>query len=230
MAIFRLDENIRAFPPANYAESDGLLAIGGKLSPDWLEAAYGGGIFPWYSENSPRLWWSPATRFVVLPQNFHIPKSVKKIIHQEVFEIRYNTAFEELIKKCASATREPNVEGGTWIVPEMQEAYIAWHKEGYVHSIEAWHEDKLVGGLYGVSIGKMFFGESMFYTLPNASKVAFCVFAEKLFKAGFSLIDCQQETAHLARFGAAFILREKFLEYLEKNKKEQTFYLDTIIE
>lgn len=202
------------FPPVNTADCDGLLAIGGDLSIETLLTAYRSGIFPWYSKGEPIMWWSPDPRFVILPGDLIISKSMRKVLDHGEFEIRYNTAFEQVINECAKVKRRG--QRGTWITDEMKQAYIAFHKSGYAFCGEAWKNDKLVGGFYGVKLGKCFFGESMFSRETNASKAAFLTFAEKFFREGGAVIDCQVYTEHLASLGAKMIPRSEFIETIDQ--------------
>lgn len=199
------------------ARRDGLLAAFGDLSVERLLLAYRSGIFPWYNDDSPILWWSPPQRAVVEPGALHVGRSLRKVLKRGAFEVRFDTAFPEVISGCATAERsvEAGGEAGTWIVPEMEEAYVRLHEAGYAHSVESWQEGRLVGGLYGVSLGGAFFGESMFSRVPEASKVAFVHLAEQLASWGFDLIDCQLMNPHLQRFGAHLIPRREFLRRLE---------------
>ncbi len=197
------------FPPLSRAlrEPSGLLAAGGDLSPERLLSAYRQGIFPWYGEGQPILWWSPDPRMVLRLDDFRVNRSLGKAVRSGRFEIRADTAFREVMLGCA----EPRSgHAGTWIMPEMVDAYCRLHDLGVAHSIEAWRAGRLAGGLYGLAIGRMFFGESMFARESEASKVALVRLAEELRRRGFPLIDCQQETAHLARFGARPIPRAQF--------------------
>ena len=204
-----------AFPPIDTALADpnGLLAAGGDLSAERLLAAYRQGIFPWYSVGQPILWWSPDPRMVLFVAEFRTPRSLRKLVAQKRFEIRVDSAFRRVIEACA----EPrNDEGGTWITPAMVDAYSELHRRGHAHSVEAWQGDALVGGLYGVAIGRMFFGESMFTRVPNASKVALVHLIELLDRHAMPMIDCQQQTEHLARFGARPIPRREFADGLAR--------------
>lgn len=196
--------------------------MGGDLSPRRLLAAYSRGIFPWYSEGQPILWHSPDPRFVLLPSELHVPKSLKKMMKRGPYRVRYDTAFARVIQGCATSFRPG--QDGTWITPEMKRAYAELHRLGYAHSAEAWLEGELVGGLYGVSLGSAFFGESMYAIAPDASKVTFATLVEKLRGWGFTLIDAQVETEHLARFGAQQWPRKKFLEALEDALKAPTHH------
>lgn len=215
-APYLLDlHNPTAFPDVAEAltEPDGLLAIGGDLSVERLLAAYRRGIFPWYSDDQPILWWSPNPRAVLFPDELKISRSLRKTIKQQKYTVRMDTAFAEVIAACA----EPRKDGhGTWITREMTQAYIQLHKHGFAHSIEAWSDDQLVGGLYGVSIGHVFFGESMFTRRSDASKVAFAFLVTQLRQQDFGLIDCQVFSTHLATLGARVILRENFVNLLDQ--------------
>lgn len=202
--------NELSFPPVDAATDEGLLAYGGDLSPERLLLAYKSGIFPWYNTGDPILWWAPDPRFVLFLDEFILRKSLKK--RMKHFEIRYNTAFTEVMRECGSIARDG--QKGTWIIPELIEAYTALHDMGYAHSIEAWQDGKLVGGLYGVMIGKMFFGESMFAKVRDASKVAFATLVERLRNEGFEMIDCQIPSAHLKSLGAREISRKAFMQHL----------------
>ena len=213
MTIFRLS-NTLAFPRPHLADEDGLLAIGGDLSQNRLLLAYRLGIFPWFLEGEPYLWWSPDPRLVLYPDELIISKSLQKTIRKDIFHITYDTSFEQVIRSCAH-TRLRNDED-TWIVPEMIDAYCALHTSGYAHSVEAWHNDTLVGGLYGIALGKCFFGESMFSNKSDASKVAFVYLVERLKNQSYKLIACQVSTDHLKRFGAREIPRELFVQQLEQ--------------
>ncbi len=197
------------FPPVSTAlsEPNGLLAAGGRLEPQWLLAAYAQGIFPWYAEGEPLLWWSPDPRLVLLPSQIIVRRSLRKTLRNRRFDIRFDTAFSEVIRACA----EPRGEVvGTWITPEMQSAYIRMHELGYAHSVEAWFEGELVGGLYGMALGRAFFGESMFSRRPDASKVCLVHLARHLEASGFAVIDCQMTTPHLRSLGAMEIDRAEF--------------------
>ncbi|WP_338769139.1 leucyl/phenylalanyl-tRNA--protein transferase [Bernardetia sp. ABR2-2B] len=215
---YRLNPNTLDFPPVQYSDEDGLLAVGGDLSEERIKKAYNNGIFPWYSDYSPILWWSPNPRFVILPQNFKFSKSLRPILRKREFRVTINTAFERVIQHCKMNNR-PN-QHGTWITTEMQQAFINLHYEGFAHSIEVWRDDKLVGGLYGEIVGTCFFGESMFALENNASKVGFVVLIKNLLHYGFEMIDCQVFTEHLARFGADMIPRKDFIQRLEKGKEK----------
>lgn len=211
-----LDENIW-FPPVETADHAGIVAIGGDLSTERLLLAYKSGIFPWYNEDEPIIWWSPDPRFVLLPQRLNISRSMQSIINGNKFRFSVNKAFEKVIGQCKSIPREG--QDGTWITNAVQDAYIKLHRLGYAHSAEAWYENELVGGLYGVKLGNIFFGESMFSKQSNASKFAFIKYVEQLKKEGVVLIDCQVYTAHLESLGAAMIPRKDFLQMLRDNIK-----------
>ncbi|WP_293443706.1 leucyl/phenylalanyl-tRNA--protein transferase [Persephonella sp.] len=206
-----LDKDIW-FPDPYTAPPDFPLAFGGDLSPERLLFAYSLGIFPWYSEGEPIMWWSPDPRMVLFPNDLKISRSLKKILKNKNFKVSFDRDFETVIKMCASIKRKG--QEGTWITPDMIEAYTHLHRLGYAHSVEVYLDGKLVGGLYGVSIGRTFFGESMFHTVSNASKVAFVHLVERLKRWDFDIIDCQQPTPHMARFGAVDISRKKFLDIL----------------
>lgn len=206
-------QNELSFPPINSATADGLLAYGGDLSPNRLLLAYRSGIFPWYNSGDPILWWAPDPRLVLFPDEFILRKSLKK--RMKHFEVRYDTAFSQVIRECGSISRDG--QEGSWIIPEIIEAYSLLHDMGYAHSIEAWQDGQLVGGLYGVVIGKVFFGESMFAKVSDASKVAFATLIERLKNAGFEMIDCQIPSAHLKSLGAREISREEFMQHLQEN-------------
>lgn len=211
MPLFRLSKKIE-FPPAWLARSDGLLCIGGDLCAKRLILAYKNGIFPWFSNNEPILWWSPDPRLVLFPSNVRVSKSLKKTIRKDCFSIRINTAFEQTIEACSQPRQDK--PGGTWLVDEMIDAYITLHKMGIAHSVEAWQGDRLAGGLYGVCLGKTFFGESMFSLVSDASKVALVALAQELDRQGFKMIDCQVTSGHLIRMGAQEITRDRFLDIL----------------
>lgn len=213
MPIFVLSDKI-GFPPPHLARPDGLLAVGGDLSQKRLMLAYQMGIFPWYSDDEPIIWWSPDPRLVLYPSELRVSRSLRKTIRKEQFHVTLDTAFEQVITECAQVRIRNNE--GTWIVDEMIEAYCGLHESGVAHSVEAWCEGELAGGLYGISLGTCFFGESMFTRVSNASKVAFVKFVEHLKAMSFDLIDCQVATDHLIRFGAREIPRRVFLKQLKK--------------
>jgi leucyl/phenylalanyl-tRNA--protein transferase len=205
-----------SFPPLENAmiEPNGLLAAGGDLSPQRLLEAYRRGIFPWYSRGQPILWWSPDPRMVVFPEELKVSKSLAKRLKKNDFEVRTDTAFKEVMLACGSAPRDG--QHGTWIVPEIVEAYCKLHELGYAHSVETWMDGELVGGLYGVAIGKMFYGESMFHKATDASKIAFVHLVRWLHRQDFGMIDCQMHTPHLESLGGREIPRHEFEEILRR--------------
>ncbi len=217
MPIFQLSDKA-SFPPPHFSEGDGLLAVGGDLSEERLLKAYYMGIFPWYSDPDPILWWSPDPRLVLFPSEFKVSRRLRRTIRSGIFRITMDTAFEEVIKSCAEIPRRH--EKGTWITSEMVAAYCRLHTAGFAHSVEAWSEGRLAGGLYGVAIGRCFFGESMFSNQSNASKVTFVELVQYLRKKKFRLIDCQVTTAHLKKFGAREIPRTEFLSILKKFREK----------
>jgi leucyl/phenylalanyl-tRNA--protein transferase len=212
MPVFELTDEI-IFPPPELAEDNGLLAVGGDLSEPRILLAYSMGIFPWYSKEDPLLWWSPDPRLVLFPKEMKLSRSLKQIINKKIFRVTLDTAFEQVIRSCAEVHNNEN--NGTWITEEMIGSYIALHRSGYAHSVECWLGDELSGGLYGISLGSAFFGESMFAKESNASKVAFAALVEQLIKWDFELIDCQVTTPHLMSLGAREIRRSGFLELLK---------------
>ena len=212
MPIFRLVEE-PIFPPPDYADPSGLLAVGGDLSNERLLEAYRLGIFPWYSDDQPILWWSPDPRLVLDLNDFKISRSLRKTLKREVFQVTLDHAFEEVIRACAVVPRE--AQNGTWITNEMLKAYVNLHGLGYAHSVESWFGGKLAGGLYGVSLGKCFFGESMFHLETDASKVALATLVEKLRSWDFHFIDSQMTTEHMLRLGAKELPRRIFLKRLQ---------------
>ncbi len=203
------------FPPTQYSTPDGLLAVGGDLSLERLILAYSRGIFPWYSENTPILWWSPPLRCILpmQPCALNISRRLARKYKNFAFTHTFNTAFEEVITLCASVSRQG--QSGTWLLPEMQQAYIHMHQMGFAHSAECWHQGQLVGGVYGVTLGKAFFGESMFHLVPDASKMALMTLVKELENKHVQLLDCQQDTPHMLRMGAQVVSRAHF-EYLLK--------------
>lgn len=208
--IIELRKDPSWFPDTAFADADGLLAFGGDLSTTRLLNAYNKGIFPWYSDETPILWYSPHQRFVLFPSELKISKSMKQIMQSRKFEMRKDTAFEEVIRSCAEAKREG--QDGTWITDEMQEAYIKLHQQGRAHSIETWYQNKLVGGLYGVEVKKVFCGESMFSKMSNASKASLIFLAQNF---NYELIDCQVHTEHLESMGAKMIDQEAYESFLK---------------
>lgn len=220
-AIIWLSSDSLEFPPVEQAfdEPRGLLAAGGDLRPDRLLAAYARGIFPWYDDDSPILWWSPDPRMVLRPEDVHVSRSLAKLIRQGRYQITMDCAFADVIRHCAGlrADRE-----GTWITQEMQAAYRDLHRLGHAHSVEIWHDSRLVGGLYGIAMGKLFFGESMFSLAPNVSKIAFVALARQLQQWEFALIDCQMPTDHLQSLGAREMSRAKFQDVLQHWRGDET--------
>lgn len=206
------------FPPIECAlgEPNGLLAAGGELNADWLLTAYGQGVFPWFADGDPILWWSPDPRMVLFPREIKISRSLRKVLNSQRFSVRSDSAFTRVLQECA-APREG--AQGTWILPSMQAAYTELFEAGHAHSVEVWQGDELVGGLYGVAQGRLFFGESMFHRQTDASKVAFAHLARRLDQAGFLLIDCQMHTSHLASLGAREISRAHFIEHLAASQQ-----------
>jgi leucyl/phenylalanyl-tRNA--protein transferase len=217
--IFRLDQRLR-FPPPELAEQSGLLAVGGDLRPERLVLAYGMGIFPWYSDETPILWHSPDPRMVLRARELRVGRSLSKTMRRDLYAIRLDTAFRAVVEACAAAPRPG--EGGTWITAKMIDAYEELHRRGVAHSAEAWRDGELAGGLYGVSLGGAFFGESMFARAPDASKVAFVTLVRQLEAWGIDLVDCQVRTDHLARFGASEWPRPRFLAALGEALKKPT--------
>jgi len=208
MPVYQLSEAI-AFPHPSLATDEGVLAVGGDLSPERLLLAYANGIFPWYSHGDPIIWWSPDPRFVLFPGELLVSKTMRQVLRRNVFTITFDRAFRAVIASCKKIRRRR--ERGTWITGEMLEAYVRLHELGYAHSAEAWRDDELVGGLYGVSLGRCFFGESMFSRESNASKAALITLTRRLAARGFGLVDCQVHTDHLESLGARVIPRDEFL-------------------
>ena len=219
MPVYQLDDNDYWFPPVSEALDDpqGLLAVGGDLSVSRLLHAYQCGIFPWFSDHDPILWWAPSPRMVINPHQIHISKSMAKVIRKTPFIVTFDHAFERVVKACGSTPRADQTSVESWITQDMQHAYTQLYRRGYAHSVEVWHGGELVGGLYGVALGQMFFGESMFSRADNASKIAFIHLAQRIAQWGFVLIDCQMHTPHLASLGAQEIPMAEFENYLEKN-------------
>jgi len=208
-----LEPGTPAFPPTGWAldEPNGLLAAGGELSADWLMAAYPQGIFPWFNEGEPILWWSPSPRCVLYPDQFHLSKSLRKRVRQLKYEIRVDTSFRGVMQACAAPRA---TQDGTWISPAFIQAYSQLAERGVAHSVELWVDDELVGGLYGLALGKLFFGESMFSKIPDASKICLYHLAEMLRKADYAVIDCQVYNPHLHSLGATEIERSTFNQLL----------------
>lgn len=213
--MFRLSGNPSdlRFPPVDLSTPEGLLAIGGDLRPERLLEAYRNGIFPWYSDDQPILWWSPDPRTVLFPNKLHISRSLQRSLRSGLFQVTLDQCFRDVMQHCAGP-RPQYPDGGTWITAEMLEAYTRLHELGYAHSVETWQEGQLVGGLYGVALGGVFFAESMFTIVPDASKVALVSLVHQLHVWGFGLMDCQQSSPHIVRFGAEEIPRQDFLNQL----------------
>lgn len=213
--IFQLLEDTIWFPDTELADEDGLLAVGGDLSPERLILAYKNGIFPWFSDDTPILWYAPHERFVLFPENLKVSKSMRKLLKSGKFEITFDAAFPEVIRACASISREDQL--GTWITNDMQNAYIKLFELGFAHSVEVWENKQLVGGLYGIEINSVFCGESMFFKVGNASKVALISLCQN---RNYKLIDCQIHSDHLESLGAEFINMNQFRAYLSKKAKD----------
>ena len=209
--MFILDKTLY-FPPVNSANADGIVAFGGDLSPNRLILAYKSGIFPWYSEGYPITWYSPDPRMVLFPKDIKISKSMRQFLKKNLFEIRFNSAFADVIRHCKIISRDG--QEGTWITDAMEESYIDLHQKGWAKSVEVYQNNALVGGLYGIDLGTVFGGESMFSKVSNASKVAFIWLADYLEKRNYKLIDCQVYNEHLDSLGAVEISRDKFFDYL----------------
>ena len=212
MPLFVLDKTLY-FPPVNLAEPDGLLAMGGDLAPERLLLAYRNGIFPWFDEE-PILWWSPAPRFILFPGELKISKSIKPLLNRNEFDFTINKAFKEVILQCKIIGRPGQY--GTWITDEVEKAFLKMHQLGYAHSAEVWQNEELIGGFYGIKLGKVFFGESMFSKISNASRYAFIKYVEFLKQEGIELIDCQVYTEYLESFGARMITGKEFSNLLKQ--------------
>ncbi len=210
--LFFLNDRLY-FPPVTEANAEGLLAVGGDLSPERLLLAYQNGIFPWFNEDDLILWWSPDPRMVLYPQKLKVSKSMQKIMNGNQFRLTMDTCFDEVVEQCALLKRKG--QEGTWITPKMKEAYTQLHEKGFARSYEVWQDDKLVGGLYGIDLETIFCGESMFSSVSNASKFAFIKLAQELEKKAYQLIDCQVYTRHLESLGAEEIARADFIEILK---------------
>ena len=219
MPVYLLNKDI-VFPHPSLADENGLLAVGGDLSPERIITAYANGIFPWYNKDEPILWWSPNPRCVLFPENFKVSKSLRLLIKKNIFEVRFDTDFKNVITKCAKVHQKNESE--TWITREMKKAYIMMHNLGFAHSVEVYLNEKLVGGLYGIAIGKVFYGESMFHTMSNASKVAFYYLIERLKQWHFDIIDNQTTTEHLLKLGSEEIDRNKFLSIIKKSINKES--------
>lgn len=214
MPIFRLNEEL-VFPPVHLATSEGLLAVGGDLSVQRLLLAYQSGIFPWYSESEPLLWWAPDPRLVLFPHELIVSRSLGKTLRRKKYSVSMDTDFSTVIASCANIPRKE--QNGTWITDNMMDAYLQLHRRGYAHSVETWYHGKIVGGLYGVALGRCFFGESMFSTCSDASKVALVHLARFAIQNGFAFIDCQVHSDHLCRLGARNISRRQYMKLLARN-------------
>jgi leucyl/phenylalanyl-tRNA--protein transferase len=219
MPVYQLPDKA-IFPNPNMAGEDGLLAIGGDLSPERLITAYAQGIFPWYSDGQPILWWSPNPRAVLFPMDFKRSKNLRRTVQSQQFQVKFDNNFAEVISNCSKISRKNQPD--TWITEEMKAAYIRLHELGFAHSVETYLENKLVGGLYGISLGGVFFGESMFHAVSDASKVALWHLVEHAIQWNFDFIDVQQDTSHLRSLGAVNIDREKFLILLNESLKKET--------
>lgn len=218
MPVYTLAREL-AFPPPEEAEPSGLLAVGGDLEPERLLLAYAHGIFPWYAEPLP-IWFSPDPRVVLVPSELHVPRRLRRTLRRAPFELRLDTAFGRVIRACAETPRRH--EAGTWITPPMREAYERLHELGFAHSAEAWRGDELAGGVYGVSLGGCFFGESMFTRRPDASKIALVALVRQLEAWRFDLLDCQVESEHVERLGAVPWPRDRFLQVLSRSLERET--------
>ncbi|MDA8165714.1 MAG: leucyl/phenylalanyl-tRNA--protein transferase, partial [Desulfobacteraceae bacterium] len=213
MPVFQLTEEL-LFPPPRLARKDGLLAVGGDLAPERLLLAYSQGIFPWYSTGDPILWWAPSPRMILAPEEFHLTRRLAREIRKGTFAVTMDQGFREVITACAAIREEKGP--GTWITPEMLEAYCRLHALGFAHSVECWRDGELAGGLYGVSLGTVFFGESMFSRVANSSKTALAALCRQLAAWGFEMIDCQMKTAHLESLGAREMPGEEFYRRLAR--------------
>ena len=215
MTFYRLHDEYPGFPDPREAEPNGLLAMGGDLSPQRLLNAYARGIFPWFSEGDPLLWHCPDPRLVLFPSEFHTPRKLQKTLRSSPYDIRFDFDFQGVMEGCALTSRPG--QNGTWITQDMRRAYVRMHRLGFAHSVEAWEGGDLVGGLYGIALGGVFFGESMFHRAPDASKAALVSLAHFLRANGFDLLDCQQDTPHMRRFGARLLSRDEFLDRLDRS-------------
>ena len=216
MAVFQLDKNLW-FPDPHLGEEDGLVAVGGDLSVDRLLLAYSNGFFPWFSYRDQKepLWFCPLQRFVIFPDVIHVSHSMRQLIHKDLYRITVNKDFAGVLQGCATAQNR-STEEGAWLGPDIVKAYTELHRQGFAASIEVWEKDRLVGGLYGVTLGSSFFGESMFSLVPSASKLALIFLARQFAKLGGTLIDCQLETPHLRSMGARFIPYEEYIRLIRK--------------
>lgn len=224
MPIYLLPKDEIIFPSPHLATAEGILAVGGDLSPKRLLLAYRQGIFPWFNPGEPILWWSPDPRFILYPEELRISRSMRPYFNQQKFKVTFDRDFARVIEACqvrASEAERRQRDIGSWITDEMLDAYSQLHQMGYAHSVEVWEGDQLVGGLYGLAMGRVFFGESMFTRVTNASKFGFITLVMKLTEWGFHLIDCQQETRHLASLGARSISRRAFIAVLDQYADDQ---------
>jgi leucyl/phenylalanyl-tRNA---protein transferase len=220
MALVWLNPFRNVFPDPERSPSKDIIAAGGDLSPERLLEAYRNGIFPWYNEGEPPLWWSPDPRMVLLPKDLKVAKSMRPLFNSKKFTVTYNTHFEEIMCECRDNDRK-NQEGGSWINDDMIASYTVLNAWGFAHSVEVWEDGVLVGGLYGIAIGQIFFGESMFTKVSNASKYGFISLVEELKKRDFKLIDCQQETQHLTSLGGQMMSRKDFMAVVRANNEEK---------
>ena len=222
--MYLLDDNL-TFPHPSLANEDGVLAIGGGLNVDRLLLAYRNGIFPWFEEGEPIVWWSPNPRMVLYPNKLRVSKSMRNVINQNKYSVTFDKSFSEVIDNCKTIFRAD--QGGTWITSDMKKSYLELHAKGIAHSVEVWDGEELVGGLYGVNVGKVFCGESMFSKKSNTSKLAFIALVRKLEEEDYHLIDCQLYTNHLASLGAEEIDRNKFLSDLTENRDSEAWNFET---
>lgn len=214
MAVIALEEKYRGYQFSSQAEKEGLVAVGGQLTTETLLEAYRHGVFPWFTPGDPILWWSPDPRMILLPERYRFSHSMRQLVRKGKFQVRFNTRFKDVVIHCGRVSREN--QDGTWITPEIIKAYTQLHTAGYAHSVETYYNGTLVGGLYGVALGKAFFGESMFHLMTDASKFAFYHLVQKAKESGLFFIDAQQQTDHLRSLGADTIPRGEFLNVLEK--------------
>lgn len=223
MTVFQLSEKL-VFPPVHLANHDGILAIGGDLSPARILLAYQNGIFPWFTDEEPIVWWSPDPRSIILPHQVKVSKSMRQLIRKKCFKVTYNESFSDVINACAKP-REGQSEHGAWLTENMISAYISLNAMGYAHSVEVWEGKKLIGGLYGIAIGGVFFGESMFSLKSNASKYGLIQMCRDLELAGYQMVDCQIHSEHLESMGAILISRHQFISQLEENLNLRSNFL-----
>lgn len=217
MSVFWLNKEEISFPHPSTANADGILAVGGDLKPERLVLAYNWGIFPWFNEGEPIVWWHPNPRFVLYPDHLKVSKSMRSTFNQKKFNYTFDHAFSSVISACQKTYRKGQ-KAGTWITTDMEAAYIHLHELGYAHSVEVWQNEELVGGLYGIALGRVFFGESMFSNVSNASKAGFITLVRTLKEKGYTLIDCQMGTKHLKSLGAESLSRDEFLQHLADNQ------------